>query len=111
MERAFKRWRGSTLFRMLYHGNVVDPMFKLGYVFFGALAGAYMSVGTPAGMHRIKRIMPASAPEVHERISFLATVFLGTCGGWVLYDGHDPIRAIVTGATAMAVLKQMARNA
>jgi hypothetical protein len=35
---------------------------------------------------------------------------IGSVGGYLLYDGNDGMRAIVTGASAVAVLKQIAGN-
>src|SRR5579872_7049317 len=95
---------------ILYDGRTVEALFKLAYVSLGAVSSAFLSVGSPAGIHRIRAMLPKCDSEVHERIAFCGAVAIGCCGGYFLYDGNDPIRAIVTGATSVAVLKQMANK-
>jgi hypothetical protein len=93
-----------------YDGRTVDALFKLAYVSVGSVSSAFLSVGSPAGIHRIKKMLPKCESEVHERIAFCGAMAIGVVAGYVLYDGNDPIRAIVTGATSVAVLKQVANK-
>jgi hypothetical protein len=80
------------------------------YVSFGAFVAAWLTKGASAGIHRAKALLPDHETKIHERVAFLMAFIIGSIGGYVLYDGNDGIRAIATGASAVAVLRQMTGN-
>jgi hypothetical protein len=88
----------------------VEPAYRFSYVFLGALIAAYYTRDSPSGMRRIKAMFPNLAPEKHERWAFVVGLLISSAAGYVLYDGNEPFRAVVTGASSVAMLKQVVRK-
>ena len=113
------RWQESPRLRIcfptgtgtcIYDGRTVEPAFRFVYVFFGAVVAAFYARDSPSGIHRIRAMFPKLAPEIHERVAFIVGLLIGATAGFILYDGNDPIRAMVTGASSVAMLKQIVRK-
>jgi mannitol-specific phosphotransferase system IIBC component len=85
----------------------VETPFRIAYTFFGAFINSYLAKGLPAGFHRVKAILPNETPEHRvQAIAFLMSVVIGSVGGYLLYDGNEVWAAVITGASAVAILKQ-----
>ena len=55
-------------------------------------------------------MFPSLAPEKRERWAFIVGLIISSAAGYALYDGKEPLRAVVTGASSAAMLKQFVRK-
>jgi hypothetical protein len=83
----------------------VEPLFKLIYVFVGALASALFTQDSPSAIDKIKRLFPNLADHVYVRIDFVLVLLAATALAYA-YDPLDPGRAVIGGFGSVALVKQ-----
>jgi TctA family transporter len=78
---------------------------KLIYVFVGCSGAVVFTPNAPTAMPFFKRLFPSRPVEEYERISALFVLIISTVLAYV-YDPPDPLKAMLTGLGAVALLKQ-----